>query len=110
MTSQISFFANRFDDKDTEDHYHNEAKGYFSKMTPVAAAFVACLSIAIEVLQRLNYLESPVLSNTTSAVNWATVAVLIALSVLVRKYYRVCMLVSPLLTGFLFYYFCVVDF
>ena len=32
------------------------------------------------------------------------------LSVLVRKFYHACIVVSPLLTTYCFYYFCIVDF
>lgn len=35
---------------------------------------------------------------------------MVVLSILVRKFFHACMLVSPLLTGFCLYYFCIIDY
>jgi len=68
------------------------------------------LSIAIEVMMRLNFFNAPMLDNITSAVNWSIATLMIVLSILVRKYYYACVVVGPLLTTYIFYYFCIVDF
>jgi hypothetical protein len=79
-------------------------------MTPIATAMVIGLSIAVEVMMRLNFVYAPMLENTTSAVNWSIATLMLILSILVRKYYYACIVVGPLLTAYIFYYFCIVDF
>lgn len=68
------------------------------------------LSISIEVLFRISWFQSPLLSNVTSAVNWSCVVLMTILTILVRKYYHPAKFVCPLITVFCFYYYAVVDF
>jgi hypothetical protein len=35
---------------------------------------------------------------------------MLVLSFLVRRFFNACMLISPLLTGFCYYYFCIIDY
>ena len=79
-------------------------------MTPIATAMVLTLSITVEVMMRTSLVHAPMLTNVTSGVNWAFVILMVVLSVLVRKFYHASIVVSPLLTTYCFYYFCIVDF
>lgn len=71
---------------------------------------VTSLAVTIEVLIRASLVKAPMLENVTSVVNWAFVILMVVLSVLVRKFYHASIVVSPLLTIYCFYYFCIVDF
>ena len=106
----ISKFFVQIEDEDTFIKYQEDIKAYYSKIVPIAASGVIMLSIAIEVLNRLSFIQSPLLSNVTSAVNWCCSALMILMSFLVWKYYYTCILVGPMLTVYAFYYFCVVEF
>jgi hypothetical protein len=79
-------------------------------MTPIATFLVFLLSITVEVLQRSSLVYAPMLTNVTTGVNWLIVILMVVLSVLVRKFYHACIVVSPLLATYCFYYFCIVDF
>ena len=68
------------------------------------------LSMFLEVIYRLNFLNAGEIALTTSVVNWTVTIVFFIFSLLMKKLNYVHMLVCPIITGFVFYYVTIHDY
>ena len=75
---------------------------------PVIAAMMILLSVAAEVVYRVQKLGE--ISLITSIVNWSCVVAFVVLAIIVRFLWWVSFFVCPILTGLIYYYFAYIDF
>lgn len=104
----LSRFLLLFDHKEFRLLYNHEKQDFYKKALPIIAGLLFALSLALEVLYRLQkYGDMPI---HTSIINWATSVIFLGFSLLIWRTVYISWLVCPLLTLFAYYYFAFVDY
>jgi len=100
--------------KYTDDELHRRflqsRQDFYRKALPLITVLVFALAIALEVINRGLHKGTEALAAATSAVNWLSFIIFLALSFLIRRWAWPAKAVCPLLTIIVYYYFAFVDY